>query len=59
MPDTKNINYNELADELEMRGIKYKISYARGDNSESRGIVYSVTPKTLFASTEEITITIH
>lgn len=59
MADTKNINYNELADELESKGIKYKINYSRGDNSESRGISYSVPQRTLFSSTEEITINIH
>lgn len=58
MADKKNINYNELADEFELRGIKYRLNYARGDNSESRGIDYSVPPRTLFASTEEIVINI-
>ena len=41
------------------RGIKYKVNYARGDNSGSRGIDYSVPPRTLFASTEEIIINIY
>ncbi len=59
MVHTKNINYHELADELELRGIKYKINYARNEDSESRGIDYSVYPRTLFASTEEITINIY
>lgn len=59
MADTKNINYNELADELESRGIKYRVHYARGDGSEKRGIDYSVPPRTLFASTDEIIINIY
>ncbi|MBP1749911.1 MAG: domain containing protein [Deltaproteobacteria bacterium] len=59
MADTKNINYNELADELESKGIKYNIHYARGDNDGPRGIEYSVLPRTLFASTEEIIINIY
>ncbi len=59
MADTKNVNYNELAEELESKGIKYKVNYARGDNSGSRGIDYSVPPRTLFASTEEIIINIY
>ena len=58
MPDKKNINYNELADEFESRGIKYRLNYARGDNSESRGVDYSISPRTLFASTEEVVVNI-
>ena len=30
MADTKNINYNELADELESKGIKYRIQLCPG-----------------------------
>ena len=59
MADKRNINYNELADELEFKGIKYRINYARGDNSGMRGIDYSIPPRTLFASTEEIIINIY
>ncbi len=59
MADTKNVNYNELADEFELRGIKYRIHYARGDNSERRGIDYSVPPRTLFASTDEVVINVY
>jgi beta-lactam-binding protein with PASTA domain len=59
MADKKNINYNELADELESKGIKYKINYARSENSGMRGIDYSIPPRTLFASTEEIIINIY
>ncbi len=59
MADTKNINYNELAEELESKGIKYKVRYARGDNTGPKNIEYSVLPRTLFASTEEIVINIY
>jgi beta-lactam-binding protein with PASTA domain len=55
----KKVNYNELADELESKGIKYKINYARNENSGMRGIDYSIPPRALFASTEEIIITIY
>ncbi len=55
----KRVNYNELADELESKGIKYKINYARSENSGTRGIEYSIPPRTLFASTEEIIINIY
>jgi beta-lactam-binding protein with PASTA domain len=59
MADKKNINYNELADELESKGIKYRINYARGEDSGMRGIDYSIPARTLFASTEEIIINIY
>lgn len=60
MADTKNINYNELADELEAKRIRYKVNYARGDQAASRnGIEYSVLPRTIFSSTEEIVINIY
>ncbi len=60
MADTKNINYNELADELEAKGIKYRINYARGDQTAPRGgIDYSILPRTIFNSTEEIVINIY
>lgn len=59
MADKKNINYNELADELESKGIKYRIHYARSEDSGMRGIDYSIPPRTLFASTEEIIINIY
>lgn len=60
MADTKNINYNELADELETKGIKYRIHYARSDQAGPRGgIDYSILPRTIFNSTEEIVINIY
>ncbi|MHB8109520.1 MAG: PASTA domain-containing protein [Syntrophorhabdaceae bacterium] len=59
MADTKNISYNELADELEAKGIKYKVNYARSDNPGKGGIDYSILPRTLFNSTEEIVINIY
>ncbi len=60
MADTKNINYNELAEELETKGIRYRINYARGDQAQSRGgIEYSILPRTIFSSTEEIVINIY
>ncbi len=60
MADTRNINYNELADELEAKGIKYRISYARTDQASARGgIEYSILPRTIFNSTEEIVINIY
>ena len=60
MADTKNSNYNELADELEAKGIRYRVNYARGDQAASRnGIEYSVLPRTIFSSTEEIVINIY
>lgn len=60
MADTKNINYNELADELEAKGIRYRVNYARGDQAASRnGIEYSVLPRTIFSSTEEIVVNIY
>lgn len=59
MADTKNINYNELADELDAKGIKYKINYARSDGPAKSGMEYSVLPRTLFSSSEEITINIY
>ena len=58
MADLKNINYHELADELESRGIKYRIDHAPRNDPTSRGTDYSVPSRTLFASTEEIIITI-
>ncbi|MDD3846374.1 MAG: PASTA domain-containing protein [Syntrophorhabdaceae bacterium] len=60
MADTRNINYNELADELESKGIRYRINYARADRASSRnGIEYSILPRTIFNSTEEIVINIY
>jgi len=60
MADTRNINYNELADELEAKGIKYRINYARTDQASARGgIEYSILPRTIFSSTEEIVINIY
>jgi beta-lactam-binding protein with PASTA domain len=46
MADTRNINYNEIADELEAKGIKYRINYARTDQASARGgIEYSILPE--------------
>jgi serine/threonine-protein kinase len=60
MADTRDINYNELADELEAKGIKYRINYARSDRASARGgIEYSILPRTVFSSTEEIVINIY
>lgn len=60
MADTKNISYNELADELDDKGIRYRINYARGDQMGPRnGIEYSILPRTIFSSTEEIVINIY
>lgn len=60
MADTKNINYNELADELESKGIRYRINYARGDQAAPRnGVDYSILPRTVFSTTEEIVINIY
>lgn len=60
MPDTKSINYNELADELEARGIRYRVKYARDDHaSQANGIEYSILPRTIFSSSEEIVVNIY
>lgn len=60
MADTRNINYNELADELEAKGIRYRINYARAGETPARGgIEYSILPRTIFSSTEEIVINIY
>ncbi len=60
MPDTKNINYNELADELEAKGIRYRVRYARDDHApQANGIGYSILPRTIFSSSEEIIVNIY
>ncbi len=53
-------HYNELADELESKGIRYRINYARGDQAAPRnGVDYSILPRTVFSTTEEIVINIY
>jgi len=59
MADTKNASYNELADEMDSKGIRYRINYARGTHVSPRDYVdYSIPAGMIFSSNEEITVTI-
>ena len=60
IPDTKNIDVTELAEEMEAKKIKYKINYVRNDHtSRDSGYDLSVPKKTIFNSSDELVINIY
>ena len=60
IPDTKKIDVTELAEEMEIKKIKYKINYARNDRtSRDSGFDLSVPAKTIFNGSDELTINIY
>jgi eukaryotic-like serine/threonine-protein kinase len=60
MPDTKNIDVTELAEEMETKKIKYKINYVRTDRTVlNSGFDLSVPARTIFSSSDELVINIY
>jgi beta-lactam-binding protein with PASTA domain len=60
IPDTKKIDVTELAEEMELKKIKYKINYVRNDRtSRDSGFDLSVPAKTIFNGSDELTINIY
>lgn len=60
MPDIKTMNLNDIADELVKKGIKYKITYLKQDDSPSRsGIAPSVPSGRIFNADEGIEIKVN
>jgi len=57
--DTRNMDLNELAEEMDLKKIKYKISYSRGEQSSRSGFSLSVSPKTIFNSSDELIINVY
>lgn len=60
IPDTKNIDVTDLAEEMETKKIKYKINYARNDHTtRDNGFDLSVPKRTIFKSSDELVINIY
>lgn len=60
MPETKNIDVTELAEEMETKKIKYKINYVRTDKAVlNSGFDLSVPARTIFSSSDELVINIY
>ena len=60
IPSTRNIGITELAEEMEEKGIKYKINYARNDEaSRDTGFTLSIPKRTIFNSSDELAINIY
>ena len=59
LPETKNIDINGLAEEMDAKKIKYKMNYVRADHISRSGTDFSVPPRTIFSSFDELIITIY
>ncbi|MBA4391036.1 MAG: hypothetical protein C0399_08865 [Syntrophus sp. (in: bacteria)] len=59
MSETKNIDINELAEEMDAKKIKYKMNYVRADHTTQSGIDFSVPRRTIFSGSDELMITIY
>jgi eukaryotic-like serine/threonine-protein kinase len=60
IPDIKKIDVTELAEEMEIKKIKYKINYVRNDRtSRDNGFDLSIAAKTIFNGSDELTINIY
>jgi len=60
MPDTRKMDITELAEEMELKKIKYKINYARDEHGPyGSGFSISVPARTIFKSSDEVVINIY
>lgn len=59
LSETKNIDINGLAEEMDAKKIKYKMNYVRADHILRSGIDFSVPPRTIFSGSDELIITIY
>jgi beta-lactam-binding protein with PASTA domain len=60
MPDTKNMDVTELAEEMETKKIKYRLNYVRTDRAaRNSGFDLSVPAKTIFSSSDEVVINVY
>ncbi len=60
MPDTGKMDVTELAEELELKNIKYKINYARDEHGHyDSGFSISVPARTIFKGSDEVVINIY
>jgi beta-lactam-binding protein with PASTA domain len=59
LSETKNIDINGLAEEMDAKKIKYKMNYVRADHTPRSGIDFSVPPRTVFSGSDELIITIY
>ena len=59
LSETKNIDINGLAEEMDAKKIKYKMNYVRADHISRSGIDFSIPPRTIYSSSDELIITIY
>lgn len=60
MPDTTKMDVTELAEELELKNIKYKINYVRDEHGPyDSGFSISVAARTIFKGSDEVVINIY
>lgn len=59
LSETKNVDINGLAEEMDAKKIKYKMNYVRADHAPRSGIDFSVPPRTIFSGSDELIITIY
>jgi beta-lactam-binding protein with PASTA domain len=59
LPDTRNMNVDEITEEMEIKKMKYKTNYVREDRGTRGGFDISIPPRTIFSSADEVTISIY
>lgn len=59
MPETRNMDIIELAEEMDAKKIKYKMNYVRADHATRNGFDLSVPSRTIFSGSEELSMNIY
>lgn len=60
MPDVKKVDVTELAEEMELKNIKYKVNYVRNEHTPGdTGFDVSIPSRTIFDGSDEVIINIY